>query len=110
MAHRTERILCEDPLSGITTYFIMEEGAKEFTLAHRQIEDAGYAAHNHRERTSHSTKAPQQWKGDMHKVASIPMVVYHELQQKGIDRDQAEMKRWLNKAENQVFRTKPGKV
>jgi len=50
------------------------------------------------------------WKGDMHKVASIPMSVYYDLKRKGILDDPAAMKRWLNSSENQVFRTRPGKV
>lgn len=53
---------------------------------------------------------PAGWKGDMHKVASIPLVVYAELQRQGITRDAAALKRWLNQSENRVFRTKEGIV
>lgn len=50
------------------------------------------------------------WKGDMHRVASIPMSVYYDLQRKGILNDPVAMKRWLNDPDNRVFRTRPGVV
>lgn len=50
------------------------------------------------------------WRGDMHKVASIPLGVYYDLKAKGILDDPVAMKRWLNDPENRVFRTRPGKV
>ena len=50
------------------------------------------------------------WKGDMHRVASIPMSIFYDLQRKGILNDPAAMKRWLNDPDNRVFRTRPGQV
>ena len=50
------------------------------------------------------------WKGDMHRVASIPMSIFYDLQRKGILNDPVAMKKWLNASENRVFRTRPGKV
>ena len=50
------------------------------------------------------------WKGDVHHVASIPNVIVNDLMAKGILRDRAAMKRWLNDPDNRVFRTRPGKV
>lgn len=50
------------------------------------------------------------WKGEMHKVGSIPMSIYHELQKQGILQDPKRLKKWLNDPSNQVFRTRPGKV
>jgi len=50
------------------------------------------------------------WKGDMHRVASIPMSIYYDLKAKGILDDPAAMKKWLNDPDNVVFRTRPGKV
>ena len=54
--------------------------------------------------------AQTNWRGDMHLVASIPMSIYFDLKQKGIADDDAAMKRWLNDADNQVFRTRPGNL
>lgn len=50
------------------------------------------------------------WKGDMHRVASIPMSIYYDLQRKGILDDPVAMKKWLNDPDNRVFRTRPGQV
>ena len=52
------------------------------------------------------------WKGDMHKVASIPMPIYEDLRKKGWlpHQDQTAFKRWMNDPDNAVFRTRPGRV
>lgn len=50
------------------------------------------------------------WKGDMHRVASIPMNVYMELRAKGIADDDKAFKRWLNSPDQKCFRTRPGRV
>lgn len=50
------------------------------------------------------------WKGDMHKVASIPMALFYDLKKQGIIDDQARLKAWLNDPENRFFRTRPGRV
>jgi hypothetical protein len=50
------------------------------------------------------------WKGDLHKVGSIPMSIYFDLQRRGILHDEKRLKVWLNDPENRVFRTRPGKV
>lgn len=50
------------------------------------------------------------WKGEMHRVASIPMSVFYDLKRKGIIDDPVAMKKWLNDADNRVFRTRPGQV
>lgn len=50
------------------------------------------------------------WKGDLHKVASIPMSLYFELKAKGILDDQKALRKWLNSSDNRVFRTRPGEV
>ena len=50
------------------------------------------------------------WKGEMHRVASIPMSVFYDLKSKGIIDDPIALKKWLNSGENAVFRTRPGRV
>lgn len=50
------------------------------------------------------------WKGEMHRVASIPMSIYYDLKRKGILDDPSAMKKWLNDPDNRVFRTRPGQV
>ena len=50
------------------------------------------------------------WKGDMHRVASIPTVVAEDLKRRGIWDNKKALKRWLNDPDNRAFRTRPGKV
>ena len=50
------------------------------------------------------------WKGDIHRIGSVPLSIYYELKRLGILDDQARIKKWLNDSSNQVFRTRPGKV
>ena len=50
------------------------------------------------------------WKGEVHKVASIPMSIFYDLKRKGILDDPAAMKKWLNDPDNRVFRTRPGQA
>lgn len=52
------------------------------------------------------------WKGDLHKVASIPLTVMYDLKRKGMwfDQDPAAFRRWLNDPDNRFFRTRPGRI
>ena len=50
------------------------------------------------------------WAGEWHRVASIPLNIFYELQSNGKLNDQAYLKRWLNDPDNRFFRTRPGKV
>lgn len=50
------------------------------------------------------------FKGDVHHVASIPLVVYEKLWKEGIADDPDRLRAWLNNSENKMFRTHPGKV
>jgi len=43
--------------------------------------------------------------GDMVKVASLPMLTYLDLQARGVLRDKAEMRKWLQSEEAAPFRT-----
>jgi hypothetical protein len=52
------------------------------------------------------------WKGDFHRVASIPLSIFSELQAKGvIENDDPKKKKlmaWLNNPDQRAFRTRPG--
>lgn len=99
------RLFDTDPASGTTEYFSYDEVDDTFTIETQQdvsgLVDANKRAYN---------DSGQGWKGDMHRVASIPMNVYMELQRQGIIDDPAALRRWLNDPENQYFRTRPGRV
>lgn len=103
------RLFDEDPLVGTRTYFepLNEEG--DFRLVTQQDHEP-FMQDALDERNMHESKATRKWRGEMHKVASVPMPVMMELMRKGIAFDQKEFRKWLNAPENVVFRTKPGKV
>lgn len=51
------------------------------------------------------------WKGDWHKVASIPLNVFHEqLAEATRQDDMRYVSRWLNDSDHAKFRTKEGTV
>lgn len=56
--------------------------------------------------------AEQAWKGDWHRVASVPLNVYHdsglaEAQQQGDDKF---VSRYLNDSDNRAWRTREGNI
>lgn len=51
------------------------------------------------------------WKGDYHKVASIPLNVYwDQLAEANAQGDDRYISKWLNDSDNQAWRTKEGTV
>lgn len=58
--------------------------------------------------------APDGWKGDWHRVASVPMqLLYDEnvgLNKAILNGDDAYLSRWLNDSDNRAWRTKTGRV
>jgi hypothetical protein len=53
------------------------------------------------------------WKGEFHRVASIPLVIIEKYKnEKGIDlmNDKEALNSFLNDRDNRCFRTKPGKI
>lgn len=55
--------------------------------------------------------AQDNWKGDYHHIASIPMNIYHEqLAEASRQDDQRYVSKWLNDSDNRAWRTKNGTV
>ena len=105
---QTKRVLDYDPATGITQWFHYDEATGDMGLETEQdvtsvIESTKGAFNPVDERAS--------WKGDVHKVASIPMTIYHELAKISNNfKDQRVIRKWLNDKDNRVFRTRPGKL
>ena len=103
-----KRVLDYDPATGITQWFHFDEITGDIGLETQQdveavIEGTKGAFNQIDER------AP--WKGDVHKVASIPMVIYHQLAMISNNfKDQRVIRKWLNDKDNRVFRTRPGRL
>lgn len=100
------RILDVDPVLGETEIFHYDDTDGSFTI--ETVTDfTGLAEYN---QAQYNSKEKHSRYGDMDRVASAPMVVYHELKQKGILDDKKALRRWLNDPDNRVFRTRPGRI
>jgi hypothetical protein len=101
----SKRLFDIDPLTGKKEYWHWDDENQRFTIETEQdvtdLLDLNKAQYN---------DASSSFKGDMHKVASIPMNIYMDLKQKGIIDDAKKFKAWLNDPDNRYFRTKPGRV
>lgn len=95
-----------DPFTGITEYFFYDPDSDKVTI--QQVQQTSHIVEQNKAQYN-STDERAKW-GDWSKVASIPISVWADLNAKGIIRDKAAFKRWLNDPENQYFRTRPGKV
>jgi hypothetical protein len=104
----SKRILDYDPVTGITQWFHFDESTGDMGLQTRQDVTAVIEG---TKGVFNSTDERKPWKGDVHKVASIPMVIYSELAKISNNfKDQRVVRKWLNNPDNRVFRTRPGRV
>ena len=96
-----KRIFSHDPQNGITKYWHVKENG-EYVIETVQdvtaITDANKRQYN---------DTPNKYR-DVNKVASIPLPIYYELKRKGIVDDPKALAKWLNDADNRVFRTRAG--
>lgn len=99
-----KRLISEGPIS---KQYWEEDSEGNITL-HTQSDYTAIIEANKRESNVVDERA--NWRGDMHRVARIPMDILLDLQRKGITKDRAAFKKWLNDPENRFFRTRPGKI
>lgn len=61
--------------------------------------------------TAQRNMAEDNWKGDYHQIASIPLNVYYDqLAEAAKGDDQQYISKWLNDSDNRAWRTKDGRV
>lgn len=99
------RLFDIDPATGTRRLFHYDHADDRFHIETQQdvtdlVEQNKWLANNER----------QDFKGDMHRVASIPLSIYYDLKKRGILDDQKRMRQWLNDSENRFFRVKGGVV
>jgi hypothetical protein len=106
-----ERPFSYDPETGARETFIFDELTESFSIVHSvDIQPVMEVAHEERKQFR-GPRGGRWGKQFMHKVASVPMGVYHEqIVKKGLQKDQKALKKFLNASENQMFRTRPGRV
>ncbi|WP_176052593.1 hypothetical protein [Paraburkholderia caribensis] len=95
------------PEFGITRYWHYDESNDKATI--EEVQDHSTIVEVNKNRFNQMDERAN-WKGDMHHVATIPLVILQDLKMKGILDDKVAFKKWLNDPENRFFRTRPGKV
>jgi len=105
------RPLDYDPLTGTTETFHFDP--YENTMVIEQSSDPTSMLD---ENKIFMNDAESDWRGDVHRVASIPMIILPELEKRhimtlgGRIMDQQALKRFLNDRDNLWLRTRPGRV
>lgn len=108
------RILNHDPLTGVTEVFHFDDVTGDITLELQQT--SGIDALNAAEYNDAPDYGPSRWKGEWHKVASIPLVELYRLQREGkigadgTVEDNESLAKLLNDRDYLKFRCKPGKL
>lgn len=100
------RILNVDPITRTKRLFHWDAASESFHIE-TVMDHEDIVEHN---KLLHNEATDRGWKGDMVKVASLPIAVWYDLKQKGILDDQKAFRRWLNDPDNLYFRTRPGRV
>lgn len=101
-----KRILDHDPFLGITEYFYYDSDTDKCVI--QQVQNTTPIVEQNKALLAGSSSRDR-W-GEMTKVATIPMAIWADLNAKGITKDKAAFKRWLNDPDNRFFRTREGKV
>lgn len=96
-----------DPVTGRTTW-IMFDGEK--TVIRTDTPVAASIEENLLVRNA----TPEGWKGDYHRIASVPMQLLYD-DNLGLNKaiqqgDDKYLSRWLNDGDNRAWRTKDGRV
>lgn len=98
-----KRLIDRDPARGVTNWF-HEEADGTFVVETVQDITSILEMNQWARNRDHG-----RW-GEMEHVASVPLQLHHQLQKEGILDDQTYYAKWLNRKENEVFRTRPGRV
>lgn len=104
-------VLASDPIAGYKQILHFDATEDKYILETIHDQEAVLQA-NKDIRSTFDERAG--WKGDMHRVASIPLPLYFQLKyERGLFRGQhlsEADRRWLNNKDNEPFRTRPGRV
>ena len=104
-----KRLISFDNETKISNNFTFEEDTsskREHNFVLSREQDVTDIIKDNREQFNESDKRDPY--GHWNKVASIPMVLYYELKNKGILDDPKAIKKWLNDPDNKAFRTREG--
>lgn len=103
-----KKVLEYDPAAKITRVFHYDESVDAKNFAIETIQDTTDIINQNLRRINDAKRG---FHGeDFAHVARIPLTIFMDLQKKGITKDPAAMKRWLNDPDNAAFRTRPGVI
>lgn len=100
------RLIDYDPQTGVREKYFEIDG--QWYLAQDQdasdILEINKAEYNSvDERARHKSEA-------FNRVARLPLVVFADLERRGITKDPKAFKKWLDEPDNRHFRTRPGRL
>lgn len=104
MIHK--KLLDVDNFTGITEYFYYDDDTDQVRI--EQVQNVDHIIEQNKAQLKDTGKNTK-W-GEWSKVATIPISIWADLNQKGIVRDPVAFKKWLNDPDNRFFRTREGKV
>ena len=104
--YKHKRLFDYDPFTGIREVFHWNDDGTFSIEAQQDIEPALEA----NKQSFNSYSGPTAKWGDMHKVATIPLVILQDWMTSGKIKDKAFIKRWVNDPDNAAFRTRPGRI
>jgi len=109
---KDKRLISFDHTTKISNNFTFEEdttGNNDHHFVISREQDVTSIINDNKQQLKETDKHTK-WNDNWNKVASIPMVVYYDLKNKGILDDPKAIKKWLNNPENKYFRTREGTV
>lgn len=102
-----KKLFSHDPETGITQWFIPQDEGRMFVIQTSQ--EVGHIVENNKKLYADVDERAN-WKGNWHKIATVPLHTFFELKKRGITDSTSKFKRWLNDPEHKYYRTRPGKV
>lgn len=101
------RLLEYIPETGTRRVFHWDAAEQSFTIENQFHKTEDVLEQNLLDRNNVNTSS---WKGELHKVASLPLHVWFDLKQRGILNDKKKMAQWLNDQDSLPYRTRGGRV
>lgn len=100
------RFLDYDPETKLNRWFYYDHDTGEWYIAEEaDVQEVADVA----KESYASTDERARW-GEGQRVASIPCIIWQQLVEQGIADDDKALRKWLDDPDNQVFRTRPGRI
>ena len=98
----SRKLFSHNPALGITKYWHYDDDT-DTAVIESVADETALLERVQAERNAQTSL--DRFKDGVHKVAEVPLHVYSEWLAKGLDKDQAFLRRWLNDEQNRRYRT-----